>query len=441
MLSSYRRIFAAPGTRGFSAAGFVARMPLSMTGIGVVTMLSQLRGEYGIAGAVSAVMALSGAVLSPQISRLADRYGQRRVALPASGVAAAGVLALLACARWSAPVWTLFVCAVAAGGLPSMGALVRARWAHLYRGTPLLHTAYSFESVVDELCFITGPILSIGLCTGLFPEAGPLLSACFLIAGYTLFTAQRGTEPPAHPRVADAPRVRGGALGSVGLRVLTGTFVAVGAVFGSVDVVTVAFAGAENHKSASSVVLALYAAGSCVSGVVFGTLRLRGEPARRFLVCVGVMALSMLPLLVVKNLVALAAVLFVAGLSISPLMVTTMGLVERLVPAAQLTEGMSWTTTGLAVGVAAGSSAGGWVVDRAGAADGYLVTVVAGVLAAATAFLGVSRLDPAREHEGTVEAHGGELRSGIGTAEADGLGRLPGEPRGATGVPLEGQPG
>ncbi|MER7188282.1 MFS transporter, partial [Streptomyces hyaluromycini] len=84
MPSPYRALFAAPGSKGFSAAGFVGRMPLSMMGIGVVTMISQLSGRYGLAGALSATMALSAAAIGPQVSRLVDRHGQRRVLLPAT---------------------------------------------------------------------------------------------------------------------------------------------------------------------------------------------------------------------------------------------------------------------------------------------------------------------------------------------------------------------
>ena len=80
---------------------------------------------------------------------------------------------LLLCARFGAPAWCLFAAALPAGCMPSMGSLVRARWALIYRGSPNLHTAYAFESVVDEIVFIIGPILSVGLCTAVFPEAGP----------------------------------------------------------------------------------------------------------------------------------------------------------------------------------------------------------------------------------------------------------------------------
>ncbi|MFD9595037.1 MFS transporter [Kitasatospora sp. NPDC059973] len=397
MLSSYRQIFAAPGTLAFSTTGFVSRLPISMTGIGIVTMLSQLRGSYGVAGLVSATLAVSAAVLGPQVSRLVDRHGQRRIVLPATAVTVLAAVGLLLCARLEAPDWTLFLFAAGMGVMPSTGAMVRARWAHLYRDdAPKLHTAYSFEAVVDEICFIVGPILSIGLATAVFPEAGVLLAGLFLMVGVVLFAGQRSTEPPVHPaaRHAGSSVIR-----NRGLQVLILTFVATGAIFGSVEVVTVAFSEAQGHKSVASVILALWAFGSCLAGVVFGTLRLKGSMPARFFGGVLFMAVSMVPLLLaaesvrgVGGLIAVGAALLVAGIAISPTLITAMALVERLVPASQLTEGMTWTTTGLALGVALGSSAGGWVVDASGAAAGYWVPVTAGVFGVLTALVGLRRL-------------------------------------------------
>ncbi|MEU6281791.1 MFS transporter [Streptomyces sp. NPDC047028] len=403
MPSPYRALFAEPGTKAFSAAGFLGRLPLSMMGIGVVTMISQLTGRYGLAGALSATIALSAAAIGPRISRLVDQYGQRRILRPATLVALVAAAGLLLAAHLGGPDWTLFLCAAGIGSVPSLGAMIRSRWAALYRGTPRLHTAYSFESVVDEVCFIVGPIVSIGLSTAWFPEAGPLLAGCFLAAGVFWLTAQRATEPEPHPR----ERHDGGsALRLPGLRVLVATFTATGAIFGSVDVVTVAFADERGHKAVASVVLALYAAGSCVSGAVFGLLRVAGAPERRWLLGVTAMAVSMIPLLLVGNLPLLAVALFVAGLSIAPTMITTMSLIEEHVPRARLTEGMTWVSTGLAVGVALGSAVAGWVIDAAGARAGYGVPAVSGAVAAAVGFLGYRRLRrPAAGRGGTVEQH------------------------------------
>jgi predicted MFS family arabinose efflux permease len=297
----------------------------------------------------------------------------------------------------------LFACAAGIGCVPSVGAMVRARWAALYGGTPQLHTAYSLESVVDEICFIFGPIISIGLSTVWFPEAGPLLAACFLAAGVFWLTSQRGTEPEPHPRGQHAG---GSALRSAGLQVLVATFVATGTIFGAVDVVTVAFAEEQGHKGAASVVLALYAAGSCLAGAVFGLLHFKGAPERRWLLGICTMAVSMIPLLLVGNLLFLAVALFVAGLSIAPTMITTMSLIEQHVPRAKLTEGMTWVSTGLAVGIALGSSVAGWVIDSAGAEAGYGVPAVSGAVAVAVGFLGYRRLNrPVPQRGGSHEHH------------------------------------
>ncbi|MFI1962616.1 MFS transporter [Streptomyces pathocidini] len=404
MPSPYRAIFAVPGTKSFSAAGLVGRMTLSMMGVGVVTMISQLTGRYGLAGAVTATLALSGAAMAPQVSRLVDRYGQRRVLRPATLVSLAAVAGLLVAAERGWPDWTLFAFAACAGCVPSLGSMIRSRWAAVHRGSPrLLHTAYSWESIVDEVCFIVGPILSIGLSTAWFPAAGPLLAVLFLAIGVFWLTAQRATEPVPHPR-EDHPK--GSALRSRGLQVLAATFAAVGAIFGAIDVVTVAFAEEEGHKAAASLVLSVYALGSCAAGAVFGLLHLKGAAARRWLIGVCVMAVSMIPLQLAGSLPFLAVALFLAGLAIAPTMVTTIALVERHVPRAKLTEGMTWVSTGIAVGLALGSFAAGWVVDAAGARAGYAVPAAGGALAAVVALLGYRRLASAPDREGTAADDG-----------------------------------
>ncbi|NXY98386.1 MFS transporter [Streptomyces sp. BR123] len=406
MPSPYRAIFAAPGTKGFSTAGFIGRMPLSMVGVGILTMISELTGRYALAGALTATLALSAAVVGPQVSRLVDQYGQRRVLRPATLIALAAVAGLLLSAANGLPDWTLFVFSALAGCVPSVGSMIRARWTAIYRDRPReLHTAYSFESVVDEVCFIFGPILAIGLSTTWFPEAGPLIAALCLLVGVWWLTAQRATEPPPHPRDPAADRTS--ALTSPGLQVLMATFVATGAIFGSIDVVTLAFAEEQGHKSAASFILAIWAAGSCIAGIVFGLLHLKGKAERRWVLGVCAMAVSMIPLLLAGNLPFLAVALFVSGLAIAPTMITTMALIEAHVPRAKLTEGMTWISTGLAVGVALGSSVAGWVIDAAGAKTGYVVSISAGTAAAAVAFAGYRRLTrPAQGEEPADDGDG-----------------------------------
>lgn len=414
MPSPYREIFAAPGTKGFSAAGLIGRLPISMVGVGILTMISEITGRYAMASALTGTLALAAALMGPQVSRLVDQYGQRRVLRPATLVSVAAVAVLLVAAANGWPDWTLFVCAAVAGCVPSVGSMVRARWTVLYRDTPHLHTAYSFESVVDEVCFIFGPIIAITLSSAWFPEAGPLIAAVCLLVGVWLLTAQRGTEPPPHPR--DKQAARSSALRSPGLRVLTATFVATGAIFGSIDAATLAFSEEQGHKNLSGVVLAIWALGSCLAGIAFGLRHFKGRAEVRWVLGVCAMAVSMIPLLLAGNLPSLAVALFVSGLAIAPTMITTMALIEAHVPRAKLTEGMTWISTGLAVGVAIGSAVTGLVIDEVGARGGYVVAISAGAAAAAVAFAGYRRLtrpalgeEPATDGDGdSREEHRGD---------------------------------
>ncbi|MBN3054182.1 MFS transporter [Pectobacterium brasiliense] len=387
MVNPYRELFAAPGTRGFALAGLLARIPLPMTGIGIITMLSQLRGSYALAGAVSATFVLTYALLSPQISRLVDRHGQGRVLPIATTVSVNGMLLLLASTWWQAPDWSLFIGALLAGFMPSMSAMVRARWTAIYRGQPRLQTAYSLETVLDEVTFIAGPPLAVAV----FPQAGPLAAALLLIIGVFALVAQRGTEPPVEAWDVRTDR-SGSVIKQANLRLLALLMVAMGVIVGTVDIVSVAFAEQRGQPAAASLVLSAYAAGSCLAGLMFGALKLR--TALHLLLLLGGLATAVttLPLLLVSSIPALAAAVLIAGLFFAPTMIVAMSLVERLVPEHRLTEGMTWLLAGLNVGVALGAAVSGYVVDDSGARAGFAVALCAGVLVLLVALWGYQRL-------------------------------------------------
>lgn len=385
MANPYREIFSAPGTKAFSGAGLLARMPISMVGIGIITMLAQLRDSYWLAGAVAATFALSMALLAPQISRWVDQYGQGRVLPGITAIGVCALLGLLLCSHFAAPDWALFVFAALAGCIPSMSAMVRARWTELYRGSPKLHTAFSFESVLDEVSFIIGPPISVGLSVALFPQGGPLAAAIFLAVGVTAFVLQRKTEPPVHPRNADNS---GTVLRQGAVVILLLALLGLGTIVGTVDVVSVAFAQQQGQPAAASIVLSVYALGSCIVGLVFGTLKLNMALPKLFLLGALATALTMVPLMWANSIATLAAAMFIAGLFFAPTLITAMGLVENIVPPAKLTEGLTWMITGLGMGVALGAVLGGWVIDAYGAQAGFGVSLAAGGVMLLFAVLG-----------------------------------------------------
>ncbi|RPK64198.1 Major Facilitator Superfamily protein [Streptomyces sp. ADI96-02] len=378
--NAYLRLLATPGARAFTAGNLIARLPMGMFSVSAVIMIAGSRDSYALAGAVTATGLAATAVVAPFTARLVDRHGQARVAVPATAIAVLGSLALLLCVRYDAPDWTLFAAYAATATSPNTGGMSRARWAHLHRGDPAaLHTANSFEQAVDELCFMLGPVLAATLCGALFPEAGTLVGAVLMMTGVLVFAAQRATEPPVAPRTKARSPLR-----VPGMPALLAVFLATGAVFGSMEVVSIAHAG--------GAILALQAAGSCVAGLVYGSLRPARDVHRRLLGCLAAMtALMSLPLLAAAGggpLPVLAVCLLVAGAATAPTMVTGMTLVQRRVPTDRLNEGMTLAVTALLGGVAAGAATGGALVEHAGTVTGYAAPMCAAGLALLVAAAG-----------------------------------------------------
>ena len=389
MPNPYSAIFKAPGAKGFASAGFVARLPIAMAPIGIVAMLSQTHGEYWLAGAVSATYALTNAIFAPQISRLVDRIGQTRVVVPTTIISVIAFAVLIAAANQDWPIWTLFVSAFLAAAMPSIPALVRARWTEIFRDRPELNTAFAFESAADELVYIAGASLSVGLSVALFPEAGMLVSTLLLAFGSAAFIVQRATEPrvrqPEHGRSGSAIRQRP-------VQIITFALIFIGAIFATAEVSAVAITKELGQPNAASLVIGVYAIGSFVVGLIIGALRLTMPLQRQLAIAIGIIALTTLPLLVANTVPLLALAVFVSGVAISPTFITAFGLIERRVPPAMLTEGVTWVMTGIGIGMALGAFASGWVIDNFGAHNGFWVSVAAGTVSLLTVLLGQKSL-------------------------------------------------
>lgn len=384
MLDPYRRVLARPGALTFSVSGLVARLPLSMVGLGIVLLVSATSGSYALAGSVSAAYVVTNAVLALPQGRLLDRLGQRVVLVPLVLVfaAALSVMAVSAYAEW--PIITTYVAAgVAGAALPAIGACVRARWSHVLTAPADIHTAYALESVFDEVVFISGPILVTVLATAWHPLAGLGTAVVAAVIGTLVLAAQRSSEPPPHPRhdhSGEPVAMPWRAMAAIGVVCL-----ALGMLFGSAEVITVAFSEELGVKSLSGLLLALWAAGSLVAGVITGAVHWRMGPGPRLRWGTAALALAMSPLSFIGSIPAMAVALFVGGFAVAPTLIATNSLTEATVPRARLVEGMAIVHTGIAAGVAPGAAIAGLLIDGYGASVAYLLPLVAGAIAAAAA--------------------------------------------------------
>ena len=390
MLSPYRDLLSTPGGKRFSGAAFVARMPIAMVGLGIVLLVVRQEGSYGLAGAVSATFALVNAGSAPVIARLIDRRGQRQVLAPAVTLHITAILIFVGLVTAGAPVWSYFV-SVAVAGLfgPSIGSLVRARWGHVLGPGSRLQTAYAYESVLDELIFVMGPLLVTVLATWLNPQAGLLTAMALIAGGSTALLAHRDSEPPAAAGHQDG---HPSALRSAGLPVLMLIMLFIGGVFGSVEISAVAFADERGRPALAGPLLACYAGGSAIAGLLFGAVRWTVSARRRLLLGATAMTTTVVTLPWAEETALLAGLLFLAGLGIAPTLISGFSLAERMVPEGTVTEGLTWATTGLIVGFSAATWMSGRLVDTAGVDRAFLVATASGLCAIAVCAAAYRRL-------------------------------------------------
>jgi predicted MFS family arabinose efflux permease len=221
------------------------------------------------------------------------------------------------------------------------------------------------------------------LATTWHPVAGLTAALVSGVAGTLFFASQRATEPPAHPRRETTGPRPGMPWATVApLALVCG---ALGTLFGAAEVTTVAFAEELGSKGYAGPLLALWALGSLLAGLVTGAIHWRRGPDHRVRWGSAAMMAAMLPLALIGSVPVMGIALFVAGFAIAPTLIATMSLTERTVPHARLTEGMAIMHTGIVAGVAPGATVAGVVIDAYGASAAYLVAAGAGLVSALAA--------------------------------------------------------
>ena len=393
MANPYLQVLRTPHALPMVLAAFIGRLPLSMVGLGCVLLVASETGSYGFGGAVAA----AGAVLAgPVLGRLADSHGQRRVLLPVLAVFVVSGAGFLAAVKEDWPAFTVFLFAGIAGAcIPPVSSMIRVRWTHLLRGSHRLPTALAMESVVDEFVFIVGPVLVTFLSTTGHATSGVVTAFTLATVGALLFAAQRKTEPPPGGHES---RNGPSAMRTPGLRVLFVVGAAVGSILGTLEIALVAFADQENAMALSGVLIAGLAVGSMASGIGWGTVHWSYPLRHRLAVVLILMTLLSIPLLLIQDVWLMVPFVVLAGVAVSPSLISSFTLAELLVPRAVVTEAFTWIGTALGLGVAVGASVAGKIVDVYGANASFLVATVSAGAAAVVVCLFQRLLHVPAEH-------------------------------------------
>jgi MFS family permease len=376
MFSGYLTLFRTPGGLRFSIPGLIARMPISMDSLALIFIVVAVSDSYAIAGALSATASVVIAFATPHWSRVADRIGQSAMLVRVIPVKVIAFCMFTVLVLNETPVWTWFVAIIITEAFSvNTGGLVRRRWLHVLspdksttaedeQDRHLVNTAYSFEALMDEVVFILGPIIVTACATTIAPAAGIISGIIFLAVGVPLFVMQKSTEPPAtpkriidpHPAVIRNKRVQAVVLATTLL----------GGFFGSIAIVTVAFAEQRGQESKAGLLLAIWAFGSGIAAIINGTIKWKLSSASRFLIFLFALTVLSIPMLFTHSLGWLAVALFFNGFAVAPLVINAYGVAEGAVPPDQITETLTWVVAGMPMGGAIASALSGQIIDRFG---------------------------------------------------------------------------
>lgn len=360
-------------------AGLIGRLPIGMLGLGMTLLIVAETGSYALAGATSAAITLSIALVSPFGSRLADRIGQPRAIPLLMAVSIPSFLLLTTAVALAWPVWLWFLfSAVGGAAWPNLGVMTRTRWVGIARNGAERSSAFSLETMADEFAFIVGPVLASALAFQLFPAAAVLAGLAFTVVGGLALALLRGTAPAPAARETTGG---GHVLRYPGMWSMTFVMLALGGVFGGISVSTIAFAE-QTDPALTGVLLGSFAVGSFLSALLVGRQQRTWRLTSQVRLATITLTVALTPLAFVSEPWLYALVAFIAGLNISAVVIGSFGLIERMVPNARLTEGMTVMVSGMSLGVAAATTASGVIIDASGPSQSLMLAAGSAALAA-----------------------------------------------------------
>ena len=441
-ISQYKRLFSLNGAKSFCVAGAIARLPMSMIALGIVLALNHLYNNWTVAGAMSASYVLAQAAVTPVYAKLFDRFGQRKVGVIALTAQVVSMISFAFAALFRVPLALLFVLAIVMGVTQfAFGALVRTRWAYSLRAESddsLLNVAYALESGIDEIVFILGPILAAWLATSVHPVSQLFVPVLASGLGGAWFFSLRNTQP-AVLKVVEVPTAAAGDVDVLiasqkeneileaetesqkkdfarsfidkfslkqlhnhhakkrgknvllyrGIIPLVLMFVVFNMSFSAFDVSVTAAMKAQGLEHFIGMQLALFACGSLVGAIIFGSHKFRGSNWSHLIVFLTLLTVGyVLMNLNLDRLMLMSVFEVLSGLCVSPIFATGNLIVKATVPEESLTEGLSWLPTASAVGCSLGSMAAGAAIDAWDSHVGMMVPWMSTLIAIPIATLG-----------------------------------------------------
>ncbi len=379
MVAKYGSVLSQPGCARVFATALVGRLPQGMSSLAILLLVRGTTHSYAIAGVAVGAYAFATAAAAPLQGRLVDRFGRGRILPPCSilQALALGGLVLAAEAHAAAAV-QVALAALAGACLPPIAPAVRALLREVLHDPEIRETAYSLESVVQELIWITGPLLVAVVITVVSPAGAVLLLGLICVAGTLLFVR----TPLAGGRGQRAAgRQRTPVLLIPELRALLAPIALMGIGLGAVEVGLPSLALHAGSRPASGLLLALWSLGSLTGGLWYGSRTWRAPLSTRYRTLLLAAVLCTAPLVAARTIPEGMVCSLLAGVTIAPVFSCQYAIIGRAVTPGVETEAFTWVTAALVGGLAAGSAVGGAVIATVGFSAPFVISCVASGIA------------------------------------------------------------
>lgn len=377
----------APQVAALATASVVARLPFGMGGISLVIFVHARTGSFGVAGLITGVFTLAFALAGPLLGRQIDRRGPRPVLAPAALVSALGLVAVAVIGEGSAATLPLAIAAAVAGAsVPPVSGVVRRTWPALIPREDLT-TAYLFDSVLIEVVFLCGPLLTGILAAAVDPVAPLFVGAAFVLFGtaWFLLVPVVRAERPSGIRTGN----RAGALAAPAVRYITLAGLPIGASFGALDVSLPAFGAAHGSSALGGLFAASLSVGSMLGAVAFGLLASRlGMLREASLRLAFYQPLVIAPLLLAGSPAMLVPLAVLAGSFAAPMLTLRSRVAELTMPDGTGTETFTWLLLTVMVGASASSAIAGPLIQAGGWRLGVVLAITVPLFALPPLFAG-----------------------------------------------------
>jgi MFS family permease len=381
-LADYRAALTAPGALTPVLTSALGRFPIAMFTLATLLYVQRTTGSFATAGLVTAGT-LAGVSLGSVVQgRLIDRLGATLPLLLVAALFGLAASALVATVETGQPVPLLVTLAVTAGFVqPALPGASRALWATLLPPGPRREAAYTYEAISLEVFFILGPAVAAFLVLAPWPGTGLVVAASAMVVG----TAGFAVTPAVRAQSLGQGRPTLGLLGALGrpgMRTVAVASLGFGLVVGFVEIGVPAVTAAAGSAAMGGLLLSAWSVASVLAGVLYGMrpwprpLHLR-MPA--LLGAFGALVASMALTGPLASLAVLVVAMLAAGALITPQVTAHSLAVDAVALRGTATEAFGWVVTAATLGLAAGQSAAGVVVELAGPPVAFLVGGASGI--------------------------------------------------------------